>query len=127
MEVAIINQDIVGVNSQRVEELVQAFIDSQDVKGSSKGTYYRTLKQYFTWISAKGYNLATVNRVTILEYKEDLLSSGKSSLSVGSYITSVRRFYEWAEANKFYPNIAKGVKSPKRKQQFKKQPLLPSQ
>ena len=50
-----------------------------------------------------------------------------SSLTVGSYITSVRRFYEWTEANKFYPNVAKGIKSPKRKQQFKKQPLLPAQ
>jgi integrase/recombinase XerC/integrase/recombinase XerD len=42
-----------------------------------------------------------------------------SSLTVGSYITSVRRFYEWTEANKFYPNVAKGIKTPKRKQQFK--------
>ena len=42
-------------------------------------------------------------------------------------ITSVRRFYEWTEANKFYPNVAKGIKSPKRRQQFKKQPLLPAQ
>jgi integrase/recombinase XerD len=50
-----------------------------------------------------------------------------SSLTVGSYITSVRRFYEWAEANKYYPNIAKGIKTPKRKQQFKKQPLTPNQ
>jgi len=50
-----------------------------------------------------------------------------SSLTVGSYITSVRRFYEWTEANKIYPNVAKGIKTPKRKQQFKKQPLLPSQ
>jgi integrase/recombinase XerC/integrase/recombinase XerD len=50
-----------------------------------------------------------------------------SSLTVGSYITSVRRFYEWTEANKYYFNVAKGIKTPKRKQQFKKQPLLPSQ
>jgi integrase/recombinase XerC/integrase/recombinase XerD len=50
-----------------------------------------------------------------------------SSLTVGSYITSVRRFYEWTEANKYYPNVAKGIKTPKRKQQFKKQPLLPAQ
>jgi integrase/recombinase XerD len=50
-----------------------------------------------------------------------------SSLTVGSYITSVRRFYEWTEANKYYPNVAKGIKTPKRRQQFKKQPLLPSQ
>jgi integrase/recombinase XerD len=50
-----------------------------------------------------------------------------SSLTVGSYITSVRRFYEWTEANKYYPNVAKGIKTPKRKQQFRKQPLLPAQ
>jgi integrase/recombinase XerC/integrase/recombinase XerD len=50
-----------------------------------------------------------------------------SSLTVGSYITSVRRFYEWTEANKYYLNVAKGIKTPKRKQQFKKQPLLPEQ
>lgn len=128
MEIAVVNQEIAtGVNAGTIEELVKAFIDSQDVKGSSKATYFRTLKQFFTWVSAKGYSLPNLNRVSILEYKEDLLASGKSSLSVGSYITSVRRFYEWAEANKLYPNIAKGIKSPKRKQQFKKQPLLPSQ
>ncbi len=42
-----------------------------------------------------------------------------NSLTVGSYITSVRRFYEWTEANKFYPSVAKGIKATKRKQQFK--------
>ena len=51
------------------------------------------------------------------------MNDGKSSLTVGGYITSVRRFYEWTEAKKYYPNIAKGVKTPKRAQQFKKQPL----
>ena len=48
------------------------------------------------------------------------MASGKSSLTVGTYITTVRRFYAWAEAKKYYPNIAKGVKTPKRAQQFKK-------
>jgi integrase/recombinase XerC/integrase/recombinase XerD len=62
-----------------------------------------------------------------LEYKEDLLASGMSSLTVGSYITSVRKFYEWTEANKYYPNVAKGIKTPKRKQQFKKLPLSTDQ
>jgi integrase/recombinase XerC/integrase/recombinase XerD len=46
-----------------------------------------------------------------------------SSLTVGPYIT-VRRFYEWTEANKYHPNVAKGIKTPKRKQQFKKQHQL---
>jgi integrase/recombinase XerD len=118
---------VATVIPQRIEELVDSFINSQDVKISSKLLYRRTLKQYFNWVEKQGYLLSDIARPQLLQYKEDLLSSGMSSLTVGSYITSVRRFYEWTEANKFYPNIAKGIKTPKRKQQFKKQPLLPDQ
>lgn len=120
-------QDVATVTPQRIEELVDSFIASQDVKESSKLLYRRTLKQYFNWVEDKGYLLSEIARPQLLEYKQNLLSSDKSSLTVGSYITSVRRFYEWTEANKFYPNVAKGIKTPKRKQQFKKQPLLPAQ
>lgn len=120
-------QDVATVNPQRIEELVDRFIASQDVKESSKLLYRRTLKQYFNWVDKKSYLLSEIARPQLLEYKEELLLSGMSSLTVGSYITSVRRFYEWTEANKYYPNVAKGIKTPKRKQQFKKQPLLPAQ
>jgi len=120
-------QDVATVNPQRIEELVDRFIEAQDVKQSSKLLYRRTLKQYFKWVESKSYLLSEIARPQLLQYKEELLSSGMSSLTVGSYITSVRRFYEWTEANKYYPNVAKGIKTPKRKQQFKKQPLLPEQ
>lgn len=120
-------QDVATVSPQRIADLVDSFINSQDVKLSSKLLYRRTLKQYFNWVGKKGYLLSEIARPQLLEYKDELLLSGMSSLTVGSYITSVRRFYEWTEANKFYPNVAKGIKTPKRKQQFKKQPLLPSQ
>jgi len=121
------SQTVARVNPLRIEELVDSFISSQDVKLSSKLLYRRTLKQYFSWVDKKGYLLSEITRVELLQYKEDLLSSGLSSLTVGSYITSVRRFYEWSEANKYYPNVAKGIKTPKRKQQFRKQPLKPDQ
>jgi len=111
----------------RVAELVNSFINSQDVKQSSKNLYRRTLKQYFAWVEKGERNLSTMTREDILRYKEELLASGMSSLSVGSYITSVRRFYEWAEALRYSPNIARGIKNPKRRQQFKKQPLTPLQ
>lgn len=117
------SQDLTASGSQNIAELVEKFIASQDVKQNSKDLYRRTLRQYFLWIDRKNYLLSEIARPQILEYKEELLGSGLSSLTVGSYITSVRRFYEWAEANKFYPNVAKGIKSPKRRQQFKKQPL----
>lgn len=108
-------------------DLIQAFLSAQDVKANSKHLYRRTLQQYFNWIKKEQLSLDAITRVDIIRYKERLLSSGLSSLTVGSYITSVRRFYEWAEANKYYPNVGKGIKTPKRRQQFRKQPLLPSQ
>jgi integrase/recombinase XerD len=126
MDIVKVAQDIV-IDSQRVEGLIDSFIQTQDVKQSSKLLYRRTLKQYLNWVYTKGYLLSEISRPHILQYKEDLVASGMSSLTVGSYITSVRRFYEWTEANKYYPNVAKGIKTPKRKQQFKKQPLLPEQ
>lgn len=127
MQVVRTAQDVTIVSPLRIVELVDSFIEAQDIKQNSKNLYRRTLKQYFNWVDEKGYLLSEIARTQLLEYKEDLLSSGLSSLTVSSYVTSVRRFYEWTEANKFYPNVAKGIKSPKRKQQFKKQPLLPSQ
>ena len=120
-------QEVTTASPQRIAELVDRFIEAQDVKQSSKLLYRRTLKQYFNWVESKGYLLSEIARPQLLEYKEELLSSGMSSLTVGSYITSVRRFYEWTEANKYYPNVAKGIKNPKRRRQFKKQPLLPDQ
>ncbi len=109
--------------AQRIDELKDSFISSQDVKDSSKRLYRRTLEQYFNWVRNNRLRLESLTRADIIRYKEDLLSSGMSSLSVGSYLTVVRRFYQWAEANRFYPNIAKDVSSPKKQQQFRKQAL----
>lgn len=123
----LLTQEALTVPPQRLQELIDSFIASQDVRPSSKALYKRTLRLYLSWVNRKGYPLSLITRTDILKYKEELLGSGHSSLTVSSYVTSVRRFYEWTEANKFYPNVARGIKSPSRKQQFKKQPLQPSQ
>ncbi len=104
-------------------ELLQRFAASQDVAPSSRATYLRTIRQFFRWVEEQSLPLATLTRTEVLRYKEALLSSGMSSLSVGAYLTSVRRFFAWAEGEKVYPNIARDVKGPKRKQQFRKQAL----
>lgn len=124
---AVAPQASITVAPQTAEAMIDRFISAQDVKDSSRAVYRRTLRQYLIWVERKAYSLSQITRVEILRYKEELLSSGMSSLTVGSYITSVRRFYEWTEAEKIYPNVAKGIRTPKRKQQFKKQPLLPLQ
>lgn len=105
--------------------VVASFISTQDVKESSRSLYTRTLSRYFDWLGETGRlaRFLTLTREDVLEYKDSLLSSGLSALTVSSYIVAVRKFYEWAEAEKQYPNIAKGIKTPRRKQAFKKQHL----
>ena len=71
----------------------------------------------------EGKSLNTLTRQDVLEYKDYLQEQSLSSLTISSYITAVRKFYEWAEGEKLYPNIAKGVKTPRRQQAFKKQHL----
>lgn len=128
MELPAIQQDNMLLEQEKqYKQLIREFIDSQDVKYNSKRLYERTLRQYFNWIQAKSISLSNVSRLQIVEFKEDLLRTGKSSLTVSSYVSTVRRFYQWTESNKLYPNIAQGIKCPKRKQQFKKQALMPSQ
>lgn len=115
------------VVSQKTAEIVESYLSSLDVKENSKELYRRTLRQYFVYLETKGLPLNNLSRVDILQYKDSLLSSGKSPLTVGSYLTSLRKFYEWTEAEKIYPNISKGIKTPARKKQFRKQPLRPEE
>lgn len=110
-------------NTNSWRGLVATFISSQDVRESSRKLYTRTLSQYFIWMEAEKKNLVTLTRQDVLEYKDYLQEQNLSSLTISSYITAVRKFYEWAEAEKLYPNIAKGIKTPRRKQAFKKQHL----
>jgi integrase/recombinase XerC/integrase/recombinase XerD len=106
-----------------VVKIVNWFIAELDVKESSKSTYKRQIRLFFRWVGEVGHKLSQLTRIQLIEYKKALLGSGKSSLTAGGYLTAVRKFYEWTEAHKLYPNIAKGIKSPKRIQKFKKQAL----
>jgi integrase/recombinase XerD len=104
-------------------EVLPVYLNQEDVKESSRKLYNRTLKLFFEWVDNEGKQLTQLHKSDIVEYKNNLFERGLSSLSVASYLTSIRKFYEWAESEKLYPNIVKGVKTPRRIQAFKKQHL----
>lgn len=113
--------------SSQINIVLNKFLSCQDVRPSSRELYKRTLRQYFKWIDDNNLVVGQLTRDDIIVYKQYLLDSGYSSLTVGSYVTAVRKFYEWAESEKLYPNIAKGIKTPKRYKGFKKDPLTVEQ
>jgi len=48
-------QERAVVAPQRIEELVERFTASQDVRPSSRALYERTLWLYLSWVNRKGY------------------------------------------------------------------------
>lgn len=101
-------------------DAVAYFISHLDKKQTTRDLYARTLKLFFEWVDSRGKQLNELTGADVLEYKDELLARGLSSLSVGSYLTSLRKFYTWAESEKICANIAKGIATPSRKQEFKK-------
>jgi len=111
----------------KYRDLLKRFILEQDVNQNSKSNYERVLHQFGKWIKSTNKNFRTLSRVDIIEYKTHLLSAGYSDLTVSSYLSGVRRLFEWLESHKIYPNIAKAVKSPRRQNKIRKQPLTINQ
>lgn len=125
------NRQIVAVNGTVVKvgdtenwrSLIATFISSQDVCDSSRNLYTHNLTQYFLWALKQPKQFSLFTRQDVLAYKDHLEAESLSSLTIGSYLTVVRKFYEWAEAEYGIPNIAKAIKTPRRKQAFKKMHL----
>ena len=128
MNTAIIHQHQQPVIQPSAESIKAAFLADQDVKPSSKDLYGRTLDVYLAWMEAKGYKHGGILREQILQYKNEQLQKGCSPLTVASYLTVVRKFYAWAEANRYiYTNPTKEVKTPKKRQVFEKEVLTPAE
>ncbi|MHB8277892.1 MAG: tyrosine-type recombinase/integrase [Candidatus Humimicrobiaceae bacterium] len=108
-----------------INSFIDKFIASQDIRPSSRDTYRKALKQFAVWASDRPIN--TLTREDILQYKDFMKAKKLSSYTLSSYLVSVRKFFEWAESLKIYPNIARGVKGGKQNRQFKKDPLTISQ
>lgn len=102
--------------------VIEMFLNDQDVRNNSRELYGRHISLFFDWIITRGLDVDKLTRADILRYKEELLTD-HAPLTVASYLVTVRRFYSWTESIKLYPNIAKGIKTPRRKQDYVKEDL----
>jgi len=131
MSLAIVEhiENNIQIGAPKIHSLIDGFLMSMDVKNNSRSTYRRQIMPFFEWICEKGYmdNLSSLNHQAICSYKEDLISSGKSSYTVSGYLTAVRKFFCWLESQKFFPDIAKNVKGLKKAKGFRKECLTTDQ
>jgi len=108
-----------------LDSLIGRFLSAQDVKQTSKDTYRKGLERFFAWITEQ--DGANPTREDILAFKGYLDAQGLSSFTLSTYLVAVRKFFEWAEGMKYYPNIARGIKGAKKARGFRKDPLTVDQ
>jgi len=111
--------------TESIEELLEKFISAQDVNENSKETYKKALKQFFKYIQET--NLTNLTREDILTYKNSLRDRDCSAYTVTNYITAVRKFFDWTETERLFPNIAKNIKGAKQPKGFRKEALTVDQ
>jgi len=112
-------------------KVIEDFLLTLDTKPITKDTYRKALRSFEIWIKDKAYTNPT--RENILEYKAYLkdkmivANDGEvkqlSPLTVTAYLTALRRFFAFLEAEKLYPNVARDIKGLKRPKGFLKETL----
>lgn len=111
------------------EDVLAVYLLNLDAKEPTKRQYGKALRLFFKWTEGQGIPIGQISRPDLLRYKRDYLEGERklSSQTVAAYIVAIRQFYGWTEAEKLYPNIAKGIESPRVKKEFVKQHLTPEE
>ncbi|MGH7850487.1 MAG: tyrosine-type recombinase/integrase [Thermodesulfobacteriota bacterium] len=76
-----------------MDESIKGFIDSLNRRETTKETYRKALREYSKWLGPTAPETLTSN--DIQRYKDYILSKHLTSASMSSYLTAVRRFYDY--------------------------------
>jgi integrase/recombinase XerC len=106
-------------------DLLGRFIAYLDSSQKTVETYSRALKQLFMYFSVNG--ISNPQRADIIAFRDDLKASGHKPSTIQNYITAARLFFQWAEQERLYPNIADHVKGAKLDRAHKKDYLTSRQ
>lgn len=93
--------------------IIDSFIASIDTKNSTAKTYRESISKFFDWLENTERDINCLGTADIVSYKKALLDSELSVLTVRSYIVAVHKFYQWAEGEGLYRDIARSVKAPR--------------
>ena len=118
------NKAEIKTRSASLEDLTSKFINSLEAKPTTANTYKKALNQFIKWLLDNG--IYEIGREDLTEYKRFLMAN-YSAATVSSYITALKTFYKWLEAERITPNIAATLKGAKTAKGFKKDTLTPEQ
>lgn len=113
------------MNNEKITmELYEKFIDYLDVSPKTLISYKKSLKQFFVYLHSN--DIKSPTNKDIRAYRDYLIEKCKPA-TTQAYIFIVRRFFEWAETNSIYPNVAGKIKGAKISRDPKKDYLTSNQ
>lgn len=111
-----------------IEELINKYLaDTQNLSGSTKKRYAKSIRLYLTWVKESPYKLPDIRLTELLIYKKYLEDKKLSGFTVSTYLVAVKLFYEWGNSMGLMFNPAAGLKAPKKEHRFRRKPLSEEQ
>ena len=110
--------------TKTISQIVEEWLDSADIAEVSKESYKTKILLWFRYLSSINYDVRRPSHQQVLDYKRHLERSGKSSLTIDSYVTAVRLFYRYCIKQGYYnEDIAQGVRCSTKIKGYRKSPL----
>lgn len=97
-----------------ISVVISYFLSESNLSASSKALYTRTLRLFYKWVEETHRDILALELADIQTYKQELGEHGLSDLTISSYLTSLRTFYDWLSSKGLYTNILVGCKTPRR-------------
>ena len=105
--------------------VIERFTKFLDVSSITLRAYRSGIKQFIEYLNSQ--NVRVPNRESVVMFKKALIAEGRKSSTVALYLSALRRFFAWCEAEGLCENIAAGVKSPKQERGHKRDALSGAQ
>ena len=90
---------------------IERYLSCLDAKESTRATYKKVLESFSQWVDSKDCAFFDLTQADIIAYKDSLLKSNKSAMTVNLYLSTIRGFYKWLAAESICDNIAQNVGS----------------
>ena len=105
--------------------VIDRFAEFLDVSAITLRAYRSGIKQFMTYLNSQ--NVRMPSRESVVMFKKVLIAEGRKPSTVAMYLSSLRRFFAWCEAEGICENITAGVKSPKQDKGHKRDALTGTQ
>ena len=93
-----------------INEQINDFLNERDIVPITRNSYKKVLKLFVDYMVQTRANFYDITTANIINWKDSLLTSGKSVLTISAYLKVVGLFYKWTDEKGYHKDITKHLK-----------------